>query len=179
MHNTGILVIAATNRKNSLSAQLTDYYAELLRRKGGEVEVYKLVHLPEDFTARALYENSGKHAGFNVSRRLAEQFSRYVFVVPEYNSSFPGVFKAWIDGLAFPSTFKGKRCALVGVSQGPQGGAFAMSHLTDIFHYLGMQVYPLKLRLANIKDSRLETILASPQYVQLLEEQAAGILSWS
>ena len=67
---------------------------------------------------------------------------------------------------------------MAGVSKGPQGGAFAMSHLTDIFHYLKMHVYPLKPRLGNILDSQLATVLANAQYVQLLEEQAEGIINY-
>ena len=53
-----------------------------------------------------------------------------------------------------------------------------MSHLTDIFHYLKMHVHPLKPRLGNIRDSQLETVLANTQYVQLLEEQAEGIVNY-
>ncbi|MEL6607264.1 MAG: NAD(P)H-dependent oxidoreductase, partial [Bacteroidota bacterium] len=103
---------------------------------------------------------------------------KYVFIVPEYNGSFPGVFKAFIDGLQFPNTFKDKKCALVGVSKGPQGASFAMSHLTDIFHYLRMHVYPLKPRLAGIRDGQLASVLTNQQYVQLLDEQATGIINY-
>ena len=53
-----------------------------------------------------------------------------------------------------------------------------MSHLTDIFHYLKMHVYPLKPRLASIQDSQLATVLANAQYVRLLEEQAEGIMRY-
>ena len=69
---------------------------------------------------------------------------KFVFVVPEYNGSFPGVFKAFVDGLKYPASFKDKKCALVGISSGTQGGALALSHLTDIFNYLGMNVLALK-----------------------------------
>ena len=67
---------------------------------------------------------------------------------------------------------------MVGVSKGPQGGAFAMSHLTDIFHYLRMAVHPLKPRLSSIHDSQLATVLANSQYVKLLEEQAEEIINY-
>ena len=107
-----------------------------------------------------------------------EEANKYVFIIPEYNGSFPGVFKAFIDGLRFPATFEGKKCAIVGVSKGAQGGALAMSHLTDIFHYLKMHVHPLKPRLSNIHDSALATVLAMPRYVQLLEEQAEEIVRY-
>ena len=76
-----------------------------------------------------------------------DQCEKFVFITPEYNGSFPGVLKAFIDGMRFPGTFEGKKCALVGISAGTQGGALAMSHLTDIFNYLGMTVLANKPRL--------------------------------
>jgi NAD(P)H-dependent FMN reductase len=178
MPSTKITVVSSTNNKNALTARVADYYAGLLRKRGCDHQVLKLTCLPPDFTATALYENNGQHPEFNRLRELMEATQKYVFIIPEYNGSFPGVFKAFIDGLQFPDTFKGKKCAMVGVSSGPQGGTFAMSHLTDIFHYLKMHVYPLKPRLGNILDSQLATILANEQYVRLLEEQADGIINY-
>jgi chromate reductase, NAD(P)H dehydrogenase (quinone) len=173
-----ITIVSSTNNKNSLSARVADYYAGILHERGCESQVIKLTSLPPDFTVTALYEHNGKHPEFNRLRQLMETAQKYVFIIPEYNGSFPGVLKAFIDGLQFPDTFKDKKCAMVGVSKGPQGGAFAMSHLTDIFHYLKMHVYPLKPRLSDIRDSQLATILANERYVQLLKEQADGIINY-
>ena len=178
MNNAKIVVISCTNNRVSLTAQVADYYATLLDKKGCQNQVLKLTSLPADFTVSALYENNRKNADFNHLQAIMEAAQKYVFIIPEYNGSFPGVFKAFIDGLQFPDTFRGKKCAMVGVSKGPQGGVFAMSHLTDIFHYLKMHVYPLKPRLGGIHDSKLATILANTQYVKLLEEQAEGIIGY-
>ena len=178
MSHKKIVVVSGTNNKNALTAQVADYYATLLHKRGCGNQVLKLADLPADFTVSALYENNGKNAAFNHLRVIMETAQKYVFIIPEYNGSFPGVFKAFIDGLKFPDTFSGKKCAMVGVSKGPQGGGFAMSHLTDIFHYLKMHVYPLKPRLSNIRDSQLATVLANVQYTQLLEEQVEGILNY-
>lgn len=178
MNNANILVVSGTNNKNSLTAQVADYYANVLRSKGCSSPVLKLTSLPADFTVTALYENQGKDDAFNRLRERMEIAQKYVFIIPEYNGSFPGIFKTFIDGLPFPSTFKEKKCAMVGVSKGPQGGVLAMSHLTDIFHYLRMHVYPLKPRLSGVHDSKLATVLANTQYVQLLEEQAEGIIGY-
>ncbi|MHA7877494.1 MAG: NADPH-dependent FMN reductase [Bacteroidota bacterium] len=178
MSNAKIVVVAGTNNKNSLTAQVADYYAMLLQKRGYDNEVLKLTRLPADFTVTALYENRNKNAAFNHLQAIMETAQKYVFIIPEYNGSFPGVFKAFIDGLRFPDTFLGKKCAMVGVSQGTQGGALAMSHLTDIFHYLKMHVYPLKPRLSSIHDSSLATVLANTQYVRLLAEHVEGIIGF-
>lgn len=178
MDSKKIVVVSGTNNKNSLTAQVADYYSKILHKRSCDNQVLKLTSLPTDFMISSLYENKGKNTDFNRLRVIMETAQKYVFIIPEYNGSFPGVFKAFIDGLKFPDTFRDKRCAMVGVSKGPQGGAFAMSHLTDIFHYLKMHVHPLKPRLGNIRDSQLETVLANTQYVQLLEEQAEGIVNY-
>lgn len=173
-----ITIVSATNHKNSLTAQVANHYAEILQNNGCESQVITLTDLPADFTESALYANMGKNEAFNRLKEIMETSQKYVFIIPEYNGSFPGVFKAFIDGLEFPTTFKGKKCAMVGVSKGPQGGAFAMSHLTDIFHYLRMGVHPIKVRLSSIHDSQLATVLANPRYVKLLEEQAKEMINY-
>lgn len=176
--NKDIVVVAGTNRAQSLSAQLAEYYVTLLHQYDSKARVLALTDLPVHFIATALYQYNGQDPAFNRLREVVEAAQKYVFVVPEYNGSFPGVLKAFIDGLKFPGTFTGKKCAIVGVSQGTQGGTLAMSHLTDIFHYLGMHVYPLKPRLSGIQDRQLATVLANPHYVQLLEEQARGVVHY-
>mmetsp|Transcript_20110 Transcript_20110/g.46636 ORF Transcript_20110/g.46636 Transcript_20110/m.46636 type:complete len:179 (-) Transcript_20110:1328-1864(-) len=178
MSSQKIIVVSSTNRKNALSARVADYYVNLLHKRKCNSQVLDLTDLPPDFTVTALYENNGKNPTFNRLRECIETAKKYVFIVPEYNGSFPGVLKAFIDGLRFPDTYREKKCAMVGVSKGPNGGVFAMSHLTDVFHHLGMHVHPLKPRLGNIKDSRLETVLANTHYTQLLEEQAEKIINY-
>jgi len=178
MQNPNIVIVAGTNRKGSLTAQVAQYYATLLQKRACINQVLDLYNLPADFTRSALYENRGKNPAFNELQAIMEAASKYVFIIPEYNGSFPGILKAFIDGLPYATTFKGKKCALVGISQGPRGGLVALSHLTDIFHYLSMSVYPSSPTLGNIKDKRLETILANELYVKLLEEQATGIINF-
>ena len=178
MTPSSITVVAATNRENSLTAQVAAYYAQMLQQQGGDAQILSLTAQPADFTVSALYANRGKQPGFNRLKEMMETAQKYVFIVPEYNGSFPGVLKAFIDGLQFPTTFRDKKCALVGVSKGAQGGALALSHLTDIFNYLRMHVHPLKPRLGNIHDSQLATVLANEQYVALLQEQAKGVMCY-
>jgi NAD(P)H-dependent FMN reductase len=178
MADSPILIVIGTNRPNSLSAAVAHYYADLLIKKGQDVQVLALSSLPPDFIKTALYANKGKNPDFNQAKKKMEEARKYVFVVPEYNGSFPGVLKAFIDGLDLPTTFAGKKCALIGVSKGWHGGSMGLSHLTDIFHHLKMDVCPFKVCLPNIIDSRIETVLASTTYKRLLEEQAEAIIDY-
>ncbi len=178
MSQDPILIIISTNRINSLSAAVGEYYAELLSDNNQPNQTLSLTSLPSDFTATALYENQGKNAAFNQLKQVVEQATKYVFIVPEYNGAFPGILKTFIDGLDFPGTFRHKKCALVGVSQGPGGGLMGLSHLTDILHYLKMHVLPEKVYLRNITDSRLDTVLANTKYQQWLQSQAEGLIAY-
>jgi NAD(P)H-dependent FMN reductase len=103
---------------------------------------------------------------------------KFVFVVPEYNGSFPGVLKAFIDGLDYPNPFKNKKCALVGLSSGVQGGALALSHLTDILNYLGMHVLALKVRMPGIERIFSEGVISDKLVLELLDMQVKDLMEF-
>lgn len=173
-----ISIISGTNRNESVSFLVSQYYQELFQKKGIACQVLDLGALPADFIYSALYENTGKNKAFNIFQKAIEQSDKFVFVVPEYNGSFPGVLKAFIDGLKFPNSFTGKKCAMVGISSGVQGAGLALSHLTDIFNYLGMHVLPLKPKLSKIEENMTENILSNPLYIELLETQAEQLIEF-
>lgn len=101
-----------------------------------------------------------------------------MFIVPEYNGSFPGILKSFIDGMTYPNTFRGKKCAMVGLSSGIGGGGIALSHLTDIFHYLGMHVLANKPKLAKIEENMSNNLLTNKFYIDLLKTQAAMLIDF-
>lgn len=173
-----IKIIVGTNRKNSVSAVIAGMYQDILKEKGATSEILLLSDLPADFTATALYENNGKNAAFNTFHERVKEGSKYVFIVPEYNGSFPGILKTFIDGMTYPNSFLNKKSALVGLSSGIGGGGIAMSHLTDIFHYLGMHVLALKPRLAKIEQNMSDNLLTNRLYVELLHTQADMLLDF-
>ena len=72
---------------------------------------------------------------------------------------------------------KGKKCAMVGISAGVQGGVMAMSHLTDIFNYLGMHVLALKPKLMQINGKMKNGKIVDQADLKRLEEQAKAIIN--
>lgn len=166
-----ILIISGTNRSNSLSFKISKYYQGLLKKVGLNSEIIDLWSLPEDFIVSALYENSGKNEEFNIYRKKIKDAQKMVFIVPEYNGSFPGVLKAFIDGMEYPNAFRNKIGGLVGLSSGVQGGGLALSHLTDIFNYCGMTIVAVKPKLARIEKHFDGEKITNDLYNELLEEQ--------
>lgn len=165
-----ITLISGTNRPASNSRAVVNMYASLLDARGISYQILDLADLPADFTTSALYDNVGKDEGFNKLSGMIANSDKFVFVVPEYNSSFPGVLKAFIDGLAYPNTFKDKKGALIGISSGMQGSGLSLSHLTDILNYLGMHIMAMKPKFAHIENNFDGTKLTNKLYQELLEQ---------
>lgn len=173
-----IVIVCGTNRNDSVSYQIALLYQKMLNNINCPNELIDLSDLPNDFAFSALYEMAGKNEEFNHFREVMAEANKFVFVVPEYNGSFPGVLKTFIDGLKFPHTFKGKKCALVGISSGIQGAGLALSHLTDIFHYCGTEVLSLKPKLSHIEKNFKDGEITNNLYKQLLEEQVEKLINF-
>jgi NAD(P)H-dependent FMN reductase len=174
-----ITIIVGTNRPDAISRKLAEQYAGILLQKFHQPsQILDLRELPVDFISTALYEHTGKNEAFNAVSDLISHSEKIIFVLPEYNGSFPGVLKAFIDGLAYPKTFRNKKAAMVAISNGTQGGLLAMSHLTDIFNYLGMHVLANKVRIPQIQNHFSEGKVVTPFYLELLEAQAEQFLSF-
>lgn len=175
---SNILIISGTNRNDSNSLRIAEFYKNSLKELGYSSEILDLTTLPDDFLFSALYEHSGKNPRFNAFQEKIDKAEKLVFIVAEYNGSFPGVLKAFIDGLEYPNSLRDKKAALVGLSAGDQGGALALSHLNDILCYLGCHVLAQRPRLAalnrNFKDGAFENTL----YEQLLNEQAKALINF-
>jgi len=173
-----ILIVATTNRKNSKTYKVAEYYLQLLERLDAEAEILSLEHLPEDFAFSALYENSGKNPEFNQHKERMDAAEKFVFIVPEYNGSFPGVLKTFIDGLGWPNSISNKKAAFVGISDGVLGGAHALSHLADVFHYLRCNVLSNMVRIPYMKKNFVDGEINDEFIRQLMDEQARELVAF-
>ncbi|MPR33902.1 NADPH-dependent FMN reductase [Salmonirosea aquatica] len=173
-----ITIVSGTNRPNSKTIEVAEFYQQLLASHQVESQILDLAKLPADFTFTALYGNVGKNEEFNVLRSLMDASQKFVFVVPEYNNSFPGVFKAFIDGLSYPNALQYKKCALVGLSDGVQGNALGLSHLTDVLNYLGMHVLAQKVRIPFMQKNFVKGKIADRFIDQLIDDQARLFLAF-
>ncbi len=175
-----ITIVSGTNRNDAVSQRISRIYQKVLDAQNVENQIIDLNDLPRDFAFSALYEKSGKNELFNTFRKKMKNSEKFVFIVAEYNGSFPGVLKMFIDGLEFPDTFHNKKCALVGLSSGVQGGGLALSHLTDIFNYCGMHVLALKPKLAqiDINMDKDKQEITNDLYRELVETQVSQLVDF-
>jgi chromate reductase, NAD(P)H dehydrogenase (quinone) len=174
-----ITIIVGTNRPLARSSEIAHYYQNSLQKSGYAASILSLADLPVDFLFSALYEKQGTDALFNTFIEQMQNSDAYIFIIPEYNGSFPGVLKSFIDGLPYPSGLQNKWAALVGLSAGAQGAALALSHFTDILHYLGVEVLPQKVRIPEVHKHFAQGEFNQPLYPQLIDEQLHKLLEKS
>ena len=173
-----ITVIVSTNRTEAVSRQVAEYYRRLLTQRDIPSQLLDLHNLPADFLTTALYENNGQNLAFNAMSTVVSDSDKLVFVVPEYNNSFPGILKTFIDALPYPSPLRDKKCALVGLSSGTQGASIALSHLTDILNYLGTHVLALKAKLGMIEKYFDGQQFSHRVYREVLDTQAEQLVKF-
>ncbi|CAH0996151.1 hypothetical protein EMA8858_02281 [Emticicia aquatica] len=171
-------IIIGTNRHNSVSRKVGIYYQNLLKILGQESQIIDLADLPEDFTFSALYHNSGKNQDFNSFQKIIDETQKFVFIVPEYNGSFPGVLKTFFDGLRYPDSFNNKKAALVGISAGVLGNAVGLGHLNDILSYMGTDVLGLRMKLGNMKAHFNGEEFTFDVYRNFIEKQAKALVAF-
>ena len=173
-----ITIVAGTNRPLSKTIEVAHFYQNLLQQHQAASQILNLADLPDDFVFSALYNNVGQNDSFNALHDVMAGSEKFVFVVPEYNNSFPGVLKAFIDGMSYPSVLTNKKCALVGISDGVQGNSLGLSHFTDVLNYLGMSVLAQKVRIPFMQKNFADGKIKDDFIGQLINEQAQRLLEF-
>lgn len=161
-----ITIIAGTNRPNSNSEKIAKFYNNLIQE---DSQILLLKNLPKDFVYKDTYGEGSKEFNKIVSEKISNA-KKFIFIIPEYNGGFPGVLKAFIDAVN-PKEFNEKKAALVGLSSGRSGALRPMDHLTDILHYLKVEVLSVKPKLSNIEKLMGDDKLIDSEAIELLKKQ--------
>lgn len=172
-----ITVICSTDRPASNSMRVARACAAQLEQKGEQVQILDLQELnPQWVRASSFGPNSPEMEA--VVKRYIRAVERMVLVVPEYNGSFPGIVKYFIDGCDHGDWAR-KRIALIGLATGRGGNLRGLDHLTGIFHYLGSEVFGKKVyisRISGVLDTNGE--LTDAMALAELNAQMDGFLNF-
>ena len=165
-----VTIIAGTNRPGSSTLKLAKYYQKALAQKGLEAGVLSLSELPDTLIASDLY---GKRSeAFDQIQQRITATDKFIFIIPEYNGSFPGVLKVFIDACTFPESFYDKKAALVGLSSGRYGNIRGIEHFTGICNYIHLHVMPLKIHITSVKSEiDADGNLTNPETIKFTNEQ--------
>lgn len=143
-----IVVVSSTNRPDSNTLKVSKIYQSILKSKNIDAKILDFTRLPENIS---FAETFGKRspAYSELIQEYVSQIHKFVFVVPEYNGSFPGILKTFLDSV-HPREWANKDVCLVGIADGRAGNLRGMEHLTGIMNYLKMHVYHNKLPISII-----------------------------
>jgi NAD(P)H-dependent FMN reductase len=172
-----IVVIAGTNRPRSNTLKVARLVESIVRECGEEVTLVDLSRLPPELFSPSSYAT--RPAGFRPFQDAVLEASGIVTVVPEYNGSYPGVLKYFIDMLQFPESLVGKPAAFVGLSSGRWGGLRAVEQLSMVFQYRNAHLYGRRVFLPAIgtlldEDDRL----CDPDALDRLDGAARGFVDF-
>ncbi|HMO40454.1 MAG TPA: NAD(P)H-dependent oxidoreductase [Saprospiraceae bacterium] len=177
-----ITIISGTNRKNSECLRFARKYAEILQAKTDEpVQVLALEDIPHDWFYNGMYEDDGQSSSL---AQLQDAYmlpaQKFVYVMPEYNGSFPGVVKLFIDACSvrqYKATFKNKKAALVGVATGRAGNLRGLEHFTGVLNHVGTVVLPNRLPISRIEHLvDADGDISDPGTLRSIEKQAEELL---
>ncbi len=158
------LIIAATNRPGSFTHRVAHHCQRLWQEvTGRNLPLYSLTDLNGKLPVGPEVYDAGLMPGVirSVRDEVLVPAVRWHMVVPEYNGSFPGILKYWIDALSIDraqETFRGKKVLLTGVSDGRAGNLRGMDQLTGLLNHLGVIVYPDKLPMSGIETLMSEDL---------------------
>lgn len=138
-----LTIISGTNRPDSVTLRVARAAAARLDAARAPHELLDLAQLPTEIFAPSSYAT--KPDAFAPWQQSILESDGLLFVVPEYNGSFPGVLKYFIDMLEFPASLAAKPVAFIGLAAGHFGAARAVEQLTAVVQYRSAHVYGRRL----------------------------------
>jgi chromate reductase, NAD(P)H dehydrogenase (quinone) len=138
-----ITIIAGTNRKGSNSKKVALQYQKLLAEKNIESKLLALED--EDVTVK------NEHFA-TLEKEYLLASDKYIFVIPEYNGSYPGVLKMLIDNSDVAKVWPSKKALLVGVASGRAGNLRGLEHFTGSLMHMKVNVHFNRLPISSVHN---------------------------
>ena len=171
-----ITVVCATNRPGNHTRKVVQKYYELVKAKDKTCSILSMEDLPNDFAFNDTYGKRSDAFQELLDKHLIPA-DKLVVISPEYNGSFPGVFKMFIDAIK-PEYWHGKKACLVGVAAGRAGNVRGMDHLIQIFHHLKMTVLPTQIPISSLGAIMDDEEFNHSETVHLMEDQLEEFLNF-
>jgi NAD(P)H-dependent FMN reductase len=158
-----ITIIAGTNRADSKTLLVANLYYKLLSARTDDVQVLSLEQ-------KQVWERG--ESMLELEQKFLIPAERFIFIMPEYNASFPGILKVMIDNSDIKKCWWYKKAALVGISDGRAGNLRGIEHMTAILHYMKVHVLYNKLILSRVNEEiSAEGEIIKPETIALINTQ--------
>ncbi len=172
-----IVIVSCTNRLNSNTLKVSRIYQNILKSKQVEVDLLDFCLLPQNIAFEEVYGKRTEEYAKLISEYVSSN-SKFIFVVPEYNGSFPGILKTFLDSM-HPKEWANKYACIVGVSTGRSGNLRGLEHLTGVLQYLKMHVYHNKLPISVVdKLLDFDGNFSSEEQLSVCQKQVEEFLTF-
>lgn len=164
-------IISGTNRVGSNTLKIAKIYQQLLQKKGIQANLLSLANI-NLLVRDAAFEK--------IENELLIPTSKFLFITPEYNGSFPGALKMLIDTSKSNIIWANKKALLTGVSTGRAGNLRGMEHLAGVLNYLKITVLPNLLPISVINTLMDENgQLKDENTLKVIDQQLDQFIEWA
>lgn len=165
-----ITIISGTNRDDSMTLRVAQVYYKLMAERTPNVHLVSLKGLN-------VWERS------DALRELEQEYliptEKFVFIMPEYNGSFPGILKLLLDNSDIRKCWWYKKIMLTGLADGRAGNLRGLDHMTNILNYLRMAVFYNKLPISRIfEEMDRDGNLLKPETEKVITQQINDFLKF-
>ncbi len=136
-----ITIIAGTNRKDSNTKKIAQFYKQYLDEKNIDCKLLSLDEVTV-FERNTAFET--------MEADYLTKAEKFIILSPEYNGSFAGVLKLMIDNTDVKAVWPSKKILLTGVSTGRAGNLRGMEHLTSILLHLKANLHYNRLPISSV-----------------------------
>lgn len=170
-------IISGTDMSNSKCLEVANYIRGLYRELGVQADVIDMADFPLSDVVGGKYMDTIPTV--NTFREPVIEADALLFVIPEYNGSFPGILKMFIDYLPYPSALVEKPIAYVGIAGGAFGGLRPVEQFQMVANYLNAHQYPERVFISRVQDMfDAETGIKDEFQQKLLEAQTKGFVKF-
>lgn len=164
-----ITIISGTDRPNSNALRVANFVQRKFSSHGVSSQVIDLKDFPlSDVIGGKYGKKIPSIAAFNEPIVKSDGI---VMVIPEYNGSYPGIFKLFIDYLPFPEAFKGMPIAFIGEASGSFGALRAVEQAQMVAAYRNAFLFPERVFITRVNENfDSETGLKVPLQAQLMDD---------
>lgn len=176
-----LTVLSGTNRPGSYTRKVAGYVESQLKEilaTSDQIKMLDLQNLPSEIFSNTSYRE--KPASFEPFKEMMLKTDGIITVLPEYNGSFPGVLKYFIDMLPFPESLQRKPAAFVGVADGRFGALRAVEQMQQIWAYRNAYLFQERVFITHASENVLENgCPKDPHVMKLLNSEITGFVEFT
>ncbi len=140
-----VTLISGTSRPDNYTSRALGVVDDALKSRGVATRLFDARELSLEFPGHPETEDA------KTLQQGVRDASAVVIATPEYHGTFCAMTKLILENMGFPSAFKGKPVALLGVAQGRIGAIKSLEQLRGVCSHMGGIVLPGAVSIAGVQ----------------------------